>query len=104
MSFYRIGMGPISDLKDEWLEVYKTQAEYYDDNEDDDLVPYAMWVVMRSDTTVNPPTVLHGERTEDGWDVEMNDKPPEKVKQERKEEILRDIDGRGFIEPVLQED
>lgn len=101
---YRIGMGPISDLKDEWLEVYQIQSEFYDDNDSDDWVSYCMWLVMRSDDTINPPTIIHGERNDDGsWDVSTNEKPPEIKKQEKKREILYDIDETGFIDPVLPE-
>lgn len=102
--FYRIGMGPISDLKEEWLKVYQIQSEYYDDNDDNDWVSYCMWLVMRSDETINPPTIIHGERNDDGsWDVETNETPPDVKKQNRKQEILYDIDETGFIEPVLPE-
>lgn len=102
---YRIGMHPISRLKDEWLEVYKKQAEFYDDNEDDEWVSYAMWVVMRADKTINPPTIIHGERQEDGsWEQTVNEKPPELKKEARKREILERIDDQGFIDSVLEDE
>ena len=99
---YRAGMEPISDLKDEWLHTYKRQSKFYDDNDDDDWVDYTMWLVMRSDDTINPPVIMSGERQEDGsWEHDVDDGAPETKKQKRKQEILREVDERGFIDPVL---
>lgn len=103
---YRIGMGPIGRLQDEWLSVYKTQAEFYDENDPEDYVPYAMWLVMRDDEIINPPVFIRGERNEDGsWDTEAGPEPnPTDIeKRQRKREILLAVDDRGFIDPVLDE-
>lgn len=96
--YYRIGMGSINTLKKAWLEVYKIQAEFYDDNDDDDWVPYAMGLVMRSDPTLNSTTVLSGKRNDAGeWETTVSSKPSMAKRLERKEELVREVDKFGFI-------
>lgn len=101
---YRLQMKYTENLKNEFLKTYKIQSEFYDDNEPDDWVPYTMWLVMRSDDTINPPVTITGERNgSGGFDVDLDSKGSEYNKKKRKIEILEELDDMGFIEPIIDE-
>lgn len=101
---YRLQMKYTENLKNEFLKTYKIQSEFYDNNEPDDWVPYTMWLVMRSDDTINPPVTITGERNDSGgFDVDLDSKGSEYNKKKRKIEILKELDDLGFIEPIIDE-
>lgn len=89
-----------SNLKDEWLDLYRQRSREY---EEYNYITHCAWLVMRDDDIINPNSVISVDNSNKNLEIDIDNGPKENIQKERKKEILLELDRKGFLEPVLEE-